>query len=153
MQSASRSTDPAVEEIRRHVVGLFDAFLAGDTEALKEGRTSDWKGFQIRSTRLVRGLEEYSEELSRVIGGLQVDRYEFLDFEVEVEGDLALVFYIARDYLKGGNEEQTAGDAPPTVLIRSLDIYRRIDGSWTQTASNICAIADPPHHSVTDRSR
>ncbi|MGB7859778.1 MAG: nuclear transport factor 2 family protein [Acidimicrobiia bacterium] len=135
-------TTAAADEIRRHVISLFDAYLAGDLEALKHGRTAEWKGFQIRSTRLIRGVDEYMRELERVMGGLKVDKYEFLDFEVEVEGDIALVYYLARDYLRIDDPE-TVGSVPPTILIRSIDVYRQLDGSWIQAGSNICAIADP----------
>lgn len=137
--SSARADEDA---IRDHVVSLFDAYLAGDLETLRSGRTTDWKGFQIRSTRLVRGIDDYMAELEKVIGGLKVDRYEFLDFEVEVDGDLGIVYYLARDYLSDA-EQGDAGSAPKTVLIRSIDIYRRMDGSWVQVGSNICAITDP----------
>lgn len=128
--------------IRNHVVTLFDAYLAGDLETLRSGRTRDWKGFQIRSTRLVRGIDAYMVELEKVIGGLKIDRYEFLDFEVDVTGDLGIVYYLARDYLSDADQGD-AGSAPKTVLIRSIDIYKRIEGSWIQVGSNICAITDP----------
>ena len=127
------------EAIRAHVVSLFDAYLAGDLDTLRSGRTKDWKGFQVNSTRLVRGLDQYMEELRKVVSTLHVDRYEFVDFEVEVEGDLGVVYYLARDHLS-----PTDADAvPTTVLIRSIDVYRRIDGGWIQSGSNICAIPDP----------
>lgn len=63
---ANAKADAEVE-IKRHVVGLFDAYLAGDREFLRAGRTADWKGFQIRSTRLVRGGDEYMAELSSLL--------------------------------------------------------------------------------------
>jgi ketosteroid isomerase-like protein len=125
--------------IRAHVVSLFDAYLAGDLETLRSGRTESWKGFQIGSTRLVRGLDQYMAELQKVVGALKVDRYEFVDFEIDIEGDLAIVYYLARDFLSASDDQ----GAPKTVLIRSIDIYRRIGGSWIQTGSNICAIPDP----------
>lgn len=131
-----------VDEIRRHVISLFDAYLAGDLEALKHGRIPEWKGFQIRSTRLIRGVDEYMSELKHVMGGLKVEKYEFLDFEVDIEGDIALVYYLARDHLKTDGTD-TGEPIPSTVLVRSIDVYRRIDGTWIQTGSNICAIADP----------
>lgn len=138
----------AVEEIRRHVMSLFDAYLAGDLEALKHGRIPEWKGFQIRSIRLIRGVDDYVSELERVMDGLEVEKYEFVDFEVEVEGDIALVYYLARDFLKT-DDNGSGRPVPPTVLIRSLDVYRMVDGSWIQAGSNICAIADPYSHDLT----
>ena len=127
------------DAIRAHVVSLFDAYLAGDLETLRTGRTEDWKGFQVRSTRLVRGRDQYLDELRKVVSSLKVDRYEFIDFEVDIEGDLGVVYYLARDYLSPSD----GSGAPATVLIRSIDVYRRIDGNWIQSGSNICAIADP----------
>lgn len=135
----AETTDTDAQLIRSHVIGLFEAFLAGDTAALRDGRIDDWKGFQIRSTRLVRGAGEYLSELKEVMGAIEVSSYEFLDFDVDVYGDLAVVLYTARDYLKSGPGD----DVPSTVLVRSLDVYRRIEGDWTQIASNICTIADP----------
>lgn len=129
----------AVDAIRRHVTSLFDAYLAGDRQALADGRIDTWKGFQIRSTRLVRGVDAYMDALDAVLGTLQVERYEFLDFDVDVYGDIAIVLYVARDHLAGDDGLPTGR----TVLIRSLDVYRRIDGEWTQIASNINAMPDP----------
>ncbi|MFZ0013617.1 MAG: hypothetical protein WAL25_05815 [Acidimicrobiia bacterium] len=126
------------EQIRGHVIGLFEAFLAGDLDTLKAGRSLDWKGFQIKSTRLVRGVDDYMTELRRVMGGLKVDRYEFLEFDVDLYADIALVFHVARDHLS----RAPGDDGPETVLIRSLDVYRESGGEWTQIASNICAIHD-----------
>jgi hypothetical protein len=125
-------------ELRDHVSGLFDAYLAGDLDTLREGRIADWKGFQITSTRLVRGVDEYMTEVTGVMGGLEVERYEFLDFDVDLYGDLALVFYVARDHLARKPDSEIA----ETVLIRSLDVYKKAGGEWTQIASNICAVPD-----------
>lgn len=124
--------------LKEHVTRLFDAFLAHDVQTLRDGRTADWKGFQIRSTRIVRGVDDYTTELEAVLAGLVVERYEFLEFDVDFYGDLALVFYVARDWLG-----QVDGDGPRTVLIRALDVYRRVGEEWTQIASNICALPDP----------
>ncbi|HEU4320330.1 MAG TPA: nuclear transport factor 2 family protein [Acidimicrobiia bacterium] len=126
------------DAIRQHVVSLFDAYLAGDLETLRAGRIEDWKGFQIRSTRLVRGIDQYMKDLRDAMGGLSVDSYEFLDFEIDIEGDLGIVYYLARDFLSASDDV----NSPKTILIRSIDIYRRVSGNWTQIGSNICAVPD-----------
>lgn len=125
--------------LRQHVTRLFDAFLAHDVQTLRDGRTADWKGFQIRSTRIIRGVDDYTTELESVLAGLKVERYEFLEFEVDFHEGLALVFYVARDWL-----EQVDAHGSRTVLIRALDVYRQIEDVWIQIASNICAVPDPP---------
>jgi len=42
------NADEAVAEVRRHVEALFDAFLAKDRAALRNGRIDDWKGSRSR---------------------------------------------------------------------------------------------------------
>lgn len=136
MEPNTRDQSEATKEIRSHVETLFAAFLSGDRPTLRAGRLPDWRGFQISSTHLITGVDEYMSELETVLGSLRVERYEFLDFEIDLIGDLALVFYVARDWLQPGDGR------PKTVLIRALDVYRYIAGRWIQAASNISSIAD-----------
>jgi hypothetical protein len=124
-------------EIRRHVEALFDAFLAKDRTALRNGRVEDWKGFQIPSTSLIRGVDRYMVDLESALENLEVTRYEFLDFEVDVHADIALVYYVARDWLNTSEGEKT-------ILVRALDVYAlELDG-WIQIGSNICLVPDAP---------
>jgi len=124
-------------EIRRHVESLFDAFLSKDRATLRRGRAEDWKGFQIPSTGLIRGVDGYMVDLETALENLEVTGYEFLDFEVDVHGDVALVYYVARDWL-------STPDGERTILVRALDVYEsRIDG-WIQIGSNICLVPDTP---------
>jgi hypothetical protein len=131
----STATDETVAEIRAHVESLFDAFLAKDRDAMRRGRVSDWRGFQIPSTRLIRGVDDYMVDLESALQGLEVTRYEFLDFEVDVHSDLALVYYVARDWLNTPEGERT-------ILVRALDVYSLKDGGWIQIGSNICLVPD-----------
>ena len=122
-------------EIRRHVEALFDAFLAKDRTTLRNGRTEDWKGFQIPSTSLIRGVDRYMVDLESALENLEVTRYEFVDFEVDVHTDVALVYYVARDWLN-------TPDGEKTILIRALDAYGRQPDGWIQIGSNICVVPD-----------
>ena len=135
----SKTTKPAAwtdeEEIGAHVRGLFEAFLAKDREAIESGHTADWKGFQIPSKRIVRGIDDYMAAADDLLASLKAVRYEFLDMDIDVYGDIALVYYVARDWLQDGDEVTT-------VLIRALDVYRRENDAWNQAGSNICVIAD-----------
>ncbi len=123
------------EEIEAHVRGLFDAFLTKDRDAIESGHTADWKGFQIPSKQIVRGIDQYMAAADDLLASLKAVRYEFLEMDVDVYGDIALVYYVARDWLQDGDKETT-------VLIRALDVYRRESGAWNQAGSNICVIAD-----------
>lgn len=54
---------------------------------------------------------------------------------MDVYDDLALVYYLARDWLASPDRDGNV-PSPPTVSIRSLDVYRRVHGSWVQIGSN-----------------
>ena len=82
--------------------------------------------------------------------------FELLDTEVEVQGDLAIVYYVARyDYR---DREGNDGSIP----LRSVDIYRREGSGWNQCGSHITVIPaagswgqDPPpnrHESKEQKS-
>ena len=124
------------EQIAAHIRGLFDAFIRKDRAAIRAGHTEDWKGFQIKSTRLVRGIDDYMAAADQVLGSLRAVRYEFLDMDIEIHGDVAIVFYAARDWIIGDDGKEK------TVLLRSVDIYRRENGGWNQCGSHICAMPD-----------
>ena len=131
------NTNEVTAEIRRHVEALFDAFLAKDRAALRAGRIKDWKGFQIPSTSLIRGVDRYMVDLETALENLEVTRYEFLDVEVEVHTDVALVYYVARDWLNTPDGERT-------ILVRALDVYGLKSDGWIQIGSNICLVPDTP---------
>ena len=135
--SSATTTDEVAAEIRRHVEALFDAFLAKDRVALREGRIEGWKGFQIPSTSLIRGVDRYMVDLESALENLSVTRYEFLDFEVDVHTDIALVYYVARDWLDTPEGEKT-------ILVRALDVYGLQSDGWIQIGSNICVVPDTP---------
>ena len=133
--SDSVDTGDVAAEIRRHVEDLFDAFLAKDRAALGSGRIEDWMGFQIPSTSLIRGVDSYMVDLETALENLEVTRYEFLEFEVDVHTDVALVYYVARDWLNTPEGEKT-------ILVRALDVYGLESDGWIQIGSNICLVPD-----------
>lgn len=124
------------QAIINHVHGLFDAYLRKDREAIRRGHTRDWHGFQVMSRRLVRGIDEYMKAAEEVLIRLKATRYEMLEMDVQVLGDVALVYYVARDFLK------EADGSERTILLRALDVYRREPEGWNQCGSNICTMAD-----------
>ena len=135
--SSPTATDQAAATIRSHVEDLFDAFLAKDRTALRNGRVADWMGFQIPSTSLIRGVDHYMIDLETALENLNVTRYEFLEFEVDVHDDIALVYYVAKDWLDTPNGEKT-------ILVRALDVYKLKSEGWIQIGSNICVLPDAP---------
>lgn len=121
-----------IELIRRHIDGLFNAFIRKDLDAIQRGHTTDWQGFQVGSRHLVRGIEEYMDAARQTIHRLEAKRYEMLDCDIKVHGDIGVVFYLARYVVADGQGGER------DVLLRSVDIYRREGEGWNQCGSNIC---------------
>ena len=124
------------DAILAHVDSIFHAYFRGDRETIRRTHTHDWRGFQIRSRSIVRGIDEYMLNADAVLGSIQGLRYEMLDTDVQVYGDVAVVFYLAREWIrdKEGVEK--------TILLRSCDLYRKEAGAWNQCGSNIYVMPD-----------
>lgn len=135
MKTTNNAVESDRDQIVHHINGLFQAFIRKDLNAIRQGHTTDWRGFQVGSRRLVRGIDQYMEAAQQAIRTFNGTRYELLDVEVQVHGDVAVVFYLARYWFAGTSGEQN-------ILLRSVDIYRRESRGWNQSGSNICTIPD-----------
>ena len=140
IKSSREGTTKDEQEIVAHIHGLFDAYIRKDREAIRRGHTADWRGFQTRSTEIVRGIDAYMVNADRILETMNGVRYELRDVEVHVQGDMAVVYYVASYWIRND-----AG-AEQLVPLRSVDIYRREPGGWNQCGSNISFVPDA--HSV-----
>ncbi len=131
--NATEQTDKAA--IRRHIDGLFEAYVRKDTDAIRRGHTEDWMGFQVGSRKMVRGIEQYMEAAAQSIRDFSGKGYEMLDIDIQVHGDIAVVFYLARWDCRTSEGEKS-------LFLRSVDIYRREAAGWNQCGSNICAVPE-----------
>ncbi len=122
------------EQILQHIHSIFQAFLRQDRDAIRESHTPDWTGFQGPSVGIERGIDAYMVNAEKSLQNLRGTGYELLDTEVQIYGDLALVYYIARyDYR---DREGREGSIP----LRSIDVYRRENRQWNQCGSHITPI-------------
>jgi ketosteroid isomerase-like protein len=125
-------------EIIAHIHAIFDAYIRRDREAIRRTHTPDWTGFQHPSARIERGLEDYMKNAELSLRTLRGTGFELLDTEVQIHGDVAIVYYVARyDFEKDGGER---GSVP----LRSVDIYRRERDGWIQCGSHIGVIPAAP---------
>ena len=131
------TTLSAEELVLGHIRSLFEAFIRKDRDAIRAGHTTDWRGFQVGSRTLVRGIDEYMAATEGVLESATFVDYEILDSDVQVHGDLAIVFYLARDHVR----DRAATER--TALIRAVDIYRHEDGHWIQSGSHIVSLPEP----------
>ncbi|MBI4719076.1 MAG: DUF4440 domain-containing protein [Planctomycetes bacterium] len=122
------------EQILAHIDSIFQAYIAQDRDTIRRTHTEDWVGFQGPSTGIERGLDAYMKNAERSLQHFQGTGYQLLDTEVQLHGDVALVYYVARfDY-------RDAEGKPGSLPLRSIDVYRREAGRWNQAGSHITPI-------------
>lgn len=126
------ATDRA--QILDHIKTIFQAFLSGDRQALRQTHAADWIGFQGPSTGIERGIEAYMKNAEKSLSSWKGTGFELLDSEVQLYGDVGIVYYVARYDAK-----DAAGKAV-SVPLRSVDVYRRQRGHWIQAGSHISVI-------------
>ncbi len=122
------------EEILQHIRSIFQAYLRQDRDAIRRTHTQDWTGFQGPSVKIERGIDAYMVNAERSLESLRGVGYELLETEVQLYGNLAIVYYIARyDFQdQEGNER--------SIPLRSIDVYRREHGDWNQCGSHVTPI-------------
>lgn len=119
-----------------HIHEIFGAFIKQDRQKLRNTHSTDWVGFMGPSTSIERGLEAYMANAEKSLQHFRGLSYELLDIEIQLHGDLAIVFYIAR--YKYAAPDSSSNSIP----LRSVDIYQRRDGKWIQTGSHITVIPE-----------
>ncbi len=119
-----------------HIDGIFNAYFRGDRDAIRRGHTQDWIGFPVRATGIVRGIDGYMQSADAALKHIPGVRYELLDKEVQIYGDMAVVYYVAREWMRAD------ASGPKSILLRSVDIYRREAAGWNQCGSNIIVLPD-----------
>jgi len=132
--AATAAADRAA--VLAHIHTIFRAYVDRDLATIRRTHTADWTGFQGPSRRIERGLADYMANAERSLAAFRGTGYEIVDSEVQLYGDVALVYYVARyDYLNGNGE-------PGSLGLRSLDVYRREDGGWIQCGSHITPLPE-----------
>jgi ketosteroid isomerase-like protein len=136
--SMKRGTGEDRERILQHIHGIFQAYLRQDREAIRRMHTHHWTGFQGPSTKIERSIDDYMKNAEKSMQEFRGTGYELLDTEVQVYGDVAVVYYVARyDYV---DREQRSG----SLRLRSVDIYRREGEGWNQCGSHIGGVPATP---------
>jgi ketosteroid isomerase-like protein len=127
------------EWILAHVHGIFRAYVNGDRDAIRRAHSADWTGFMGTSTGIERGIDDYMANADRSLERFDGTGYEILDTEVQVYGDVAIVFYVA-EY----RALDRRSGAEVVIPLRSVDIYRREETGWIQSGSHIAPIPERP---------
>ncbi len=130
----SPATQRDRQEILAHIRSIFQAYVDRDLKTIRNTHTADWTGFQGPSRRIERGIEDYMHNAEKSLETFTGTGYEILDSEIQLYGDVAVVYYVARyDY-------SDASGSDHELPLRSVDIYRRENGHWIQAGSHITPI-------------
>jgi len=119
------------QRILDHIHGIFRAYIDKDRETIRATHTEDWTGFLGPSTRIERGIGDYMRHAETSLQSFDGTGYELLDTEIQFHGDVAIVFYVARYDLRDKD------GAARSLMLRSIDLYRRQEGEWIQFGSHI----------------
>ncbi len=122
------------DNILEHIHSIFSAFIRQDRAALRKLHAKDWVGFLGPSTGIERGLDAYMVNAEKSLQNFKGVSYELLDLEIQLHGDVAIVYYVARYNYKAEEGEIHA------VPLRSIDVYRRDPDGWNQAGSHITVI-------------
>jgi len=122
------------DAIRAHVDSIFRAYIEKDRATIEGTHSAEWRGFLGASRSIIRGLDTYMEGADRFLSSPEgIAGYRFEDFDLVFYGDVGLVSYIA-------DVDLTSGETPPEIYktkYRSIDVYAKLDGQWTQVASHL----------------
>jgi ketosteroid isomerase-like protein len=120
--------------IRAHIDRIFRAYIEKDRPTIEATHSKEWRGFLGASRSIIRGLDGYMEGADAFLRLPEgITSYRFEDFDLVFYGDIGLVSYVA-------DVDISDGGAPPRVhrtKYRSIDVYAKLDGHWTQVASHL----------------
>jgi ketosteroid isomerase-like protein len=132
--SDSRAKDR--QEILAHIDSIFKAFAARDRETLSRTHLPDFKGFTVRSRKVVHSRDQYLQEIERLLDLQLYSAYQIVEEDFKFIGDVAIASYIA----------QTSGADPHgkpfETKIRVMDIYQRTPEGWNLAASSVSVHPD-----------
>jgi len=135
---AAASTAEDERAIVDHIHSIFKAYMDGDEATIRATHSADWTGFNSQSRSIVRGIQDYMENARAALSGARIVRYELEDVEVQIHGDVGVVYYVANWTMKL-NEI----DLRVRMHVRSVDIYQKRSGSWIQIGSNLNLLPQP----------
>lgn len=132
--------------IRAHIERIFKAYVDRDCATIRATHAPDWIGFTGQARSILRGIDAYMNNTAgfcRAQGAgprppaapdTGLADYKITEIDYVFYGDTALVPYVADTWY--GKQARVPGK------LRSIDVYAKLNGEWTQVGSNIYAHPD-----------
>ena len=132
---AGTEEENARAEIIAHIESIFQAFVDQDRDAIRSTHSEDWTGFQTSAQEITHGIDAY---MANVGFTNPMQRYEIEDYDIQLYGDVAVVYYVAHWWSHVPSIRQYV-----RTRARSVDIYRHEEDGWIQAGSNINILQRP----------
>lgn len=123
------------QAIRAHIDSIFKAYINVDCKTIRDTHAANWVGFTSSARSVMRGIDTYMNTSARFCQstplpspGFSLSDYKITEVDYEFYGDVALVPYVAETWY---------GKSRAPGKLRSLDVYAKVNGGWTQVGSNI----------------
>ncbi|MEO6390601.1 MAG: nuclear transport factor 2 family protein [Pyrinomonadaceae bacterium] len=123
------------QAIRAHIDSIFKAYINVDCKTIRDTHSANWVGFTSSARSVMRGIDTYMNTSARFCQstplpspGFSLADYKIAEIDYEFYGDVALVPYVAETWY---------GKSRSPGKLRSLDVYAKVNGEWTQVGSNI----------------
>jgi len=120
--------DP-VEDVAGQILALERAALErwgnGDPGGYLELTAEEYTYFDPTLEKRIDGLKAITEYYKPIRGLIHVDRFEFVNPNVQVHGDVAVLTFNLIDYAK-----QADGSNYASSRWNSTEVYAKIDGEW-----------------------
>ena len=115
----------------------LDRWGKGDPQGYLETYAAEVTYFDPMVGRRLDGLPVVRRVLASISGKVRVDRFEMIDPQVRIYGDVAVLTFNLVDYVAGGDDTLRVG-------WNSTEVYRRLNGSWRIVHSHWSLTGSPP---------
>ena len=132
---ADTDEEHARAEIIAHIHSIFQAFIDQDRDTIRATHAEDWTGFQTSAQQITHGVDAY---MANIGFANPMQRYEIEDYDIQLYGDVAVVYYVAHWWSHVPSIKQYV-----RTRARSVDIYRHDADGWIQAGSNINILQRP----------
>jgi ketosteroid isomerase-like protein len=131
------------QQIIDHIHSIFKAYVRQDAAEVRALHTDDWTGFRNNSRQIVKGIEGYMRGVT--FKRFKMLEYEIEDIEVQLYGDLGVVYYIANWKTLSIQTNEVV-----SIRARAVDIYRKAPEGWNQAGSNLNILPMPRAMAIPD---
>jgi ketosteroid isomerase-like protein len=139
---------PAADQILRLERAALDRWGRGDPGGFLDLYSDDITYFDPGTAARIDGHPAMAEYYRPWIGKIHIPRYDILNPQVVVEGDMALLTYNLVNYIATANGGESVGSR-----WNSTTVYQRRGGAWRSIHSHWSFTRHPAFQDLTPQSQ